>query len=167
MAFSIVWNNIHLVFVSSLRVRRLFSGITQAWSTVRWASCHSTTLTKVRHWKSVRFMLLKIQFYVFEIIFLEGSGDLKKYLHNYQPHVSQKHHSTQLEIKEKSSHRLHFSHQSNRPQFPDWALGPTQHPTSTARLVDVAGCGWLKQVTHVWCESQFHCHLSWVYWVQV
>lgn len=162
MAFSVVLNNIDLVFVSSLRVRRLFSGITRVWSTVRWASCHSTTSTKVRHWKSARFMLLKIQFYMFEWIILEGSGDVKS-VYNHHLHVSQTHHSAQPESKGKSSHRLHFSHQNIRPEFPEWALGPTQQPTSTARLVTVAG--W-KQVTHLWCESQFHCHLSWVYWVQ-
>lgn len=45
-------------------------------------------------------MLPIIQFYVFEIIFLEGSGDLKS-LHDHHLHVSQTHHSTQPESKKK------------------------------------------------------------------
>lgn len=41
----------------------------------------------------------------------------------------------------------------------------TEHEVPPAvRLVTVAG--W-KQVTHLWCVNQFHCHLSWVYWVQI
>lgn len=35
MAFSVVLNNINVVFISSLPVRRLFSGIMRVWSTVR------------------------------------------------------------------------------------------------------------------------------------
>lgn len=121
MVFSGISNNIHLVFLSSRQVRRLFSGITRVWSTVRWASCHSTTLTKVRHWKNAA------QNSVLSV----WNGNLRRQRWcqiSSQPPPSR--------VPKAPLHaawtrgkilvfRLHLSHQSNRPGFPDWALRPT------------------------------------------
>lgn len=145
---SVFLNNIVLVFLSSHQARRLFSGITRVWSTVRWASCHSTTSTKVKALE----MTLKIQTYMFEIVILGAGGDVKS-VHNHRLHVSQKDHLTQPESKGKSSHRLHLSHQNNRPGFPEWALRPTQLPSSTVRLVTGQSVAGWKRMTQACCES--------------
>lgn len=59
----------------------------------------------------------------------------------HKSNASQKHHSTQPESKGKSSHRLHFSHQNSRPEFPDWALGAH---SAAHQHGEISHCGWLE-----------------------
>lgn len=95
---------------------------------------------------------LKLQSYMFEIVILGAGGDVKS-VHNHRLHASRKDHVTQPESKGKSSHRLHLSHQSNRPGFPEGALRPTQLPSGTVRLVTGPSVAGWERMTQACCES--------------